>query len=166
MACSRPNVRLSDSELEPVTEQIASFCEAAGGRRPSALREDLQRVMWETLIVEKDAESLARAREAIVRHRQHLADDLYIAAPFDLALSFEHLNLLDVAEVIVEAASARTESRGSHYRSDYPSRDDNTWLTNLLVSRRNGTLRLDRHWISQERGWVDQKEDVRIVPWG
>jgi succinate dehydrogenase/fumarate reductase flavoprotein subunit len=86
--------------------------------------------------------------------------------PLDLALAFEHRNLLDVAEVITEAASMRTESRGSHFRSDYPERDDNQWLTNIFVTRGNGGLRLRREWVAKNCGWTDQPGDVRIRPWG
>ena len=91
---------------------------------------------------------------------------LRIAEPADLALAFEHRNLLDVAEVIIAAAAMRTESRGSHYRRDYPRRADNHWLTNIFVSRNNGDLTLRKHWVESEVGWVDQPGDVRIKPWG
>src|SRR5205809_228090 len=75
-------------------------------------------------------------------------------------------NLLDVAEVIVEAASLRTESRGSHVRSDYPLRDDAHWLTNLFATRANGRLRFERQWVAQHQGWTDRPGDIRIKPWG
>ncbi len=43
--------------------------------------------------------------------------------------------LLDLAEVTVAAALARTESRGGHYRRDYPERDDGAWLKHSLATR-------------------------------
>ena len=70
------------------------------------------------------------------------------------------------AEVIVQAALMRTESRGSHYRSDHPKRDDEAWLTNLFASGTNGHLKLRREWVAQKEGWTDQPEDIRIKPWG
>jgi len=123
-------------------------------------------VMWECLMVEKDAASLTRARQFIGDERDRLRNDLSIAQPFDLALACEHRNLLDVAEVIVEAASLRTESRGSHVRSDYPLRDDAHWLTNLFATRANGRLRFERQWVAQHQGWTDRPGDIRIKPWG
>jgi succinate dehydrogenase/fumarate reductase flavoprotein subunit len=122
--------------------------------------------MWECLIVEKDATTLARARQFIADERDRLAHDLAVAEPFDLALACEHRNLLDVAEVIVEAATLRTESRGSHVRSDYPQRDDRTWLTNLFATRVDGQLRFERKWVAQAQGWTDRPGDIRIKPWG
>jgi succinate dehydrogenase / fumarate reductase flavoprotein subunit len=40
---------------------------------------------------------------------------------------------LDLAEVTVASALVRTESRGAHYRLDYPKRDDDNWLKHTLA---------------------------------
>ena len=49
--------------------------------------------------------------------------------------SFAELgNMLDVAQVIVASALAREESRGAHYRTDFPERDDNNWLQHTTAS--------------------------------
>ena len=71
-----------------------------------------------------------------------------------------------MAEVILEAATLRTESRGSHFRADHPKRDDVGWLTNLFASNREGRLELKRRWVCEKQGWVDEPGDVRIRPWG
>jgi succinate dehydrogenase/fumarate reductase flavoprotein subunit len=46
--------------------------------------------------------------------------------------------MLDSAETIVHAALARTESRGSHARRDFPERDDEHFLAHSLAYRRPG----------------------------
>jgi len=152
--------------LEGLVEAIARFTEAKGEKTPGELRPALQKTMWETLLVEKDAESLSRARDFIAAERERLRTDLLVSAPTDLALAFEHRNLLDVGEAIIEAASMRTESRGSHFRRDYPQRDDQNWLTNIFVACGNGHLELRREWVAAHCGWADQPGDVRIKPWG
>jgi succinate dehydrogenase / fumarate reductase flavoprotein subunit len=53
----------------------------------------------------------------------------------DLLQAFELQSLLDVAEAIVASALARQESRGAHYRSDYPKRDDAQWLKHTVASQ-------------------------------
>jgi succinate dehydrogenase / fumarate reductase flavoprotein subunit len=51
----------------------------------------------------------------------------------DLLSALEIDNLLDLAEVVVSGALARTESRGAHSRRDFPQRDDTNWLKHTLA---------------------------------
>jgi len=51
----------------------------------------------------------------------------------ELQEAFELTNMLQLAEVIVYSALQRTESRGAHFRSDYPERDDEHWLRHTLI---------------------------------
>jgi succinate dehydrogenase / fumarate reductase flavoprotein subunit len=53
----------------------------------------------------------------------------------DLLQAFELQSLLDVAATIVASALARQESRGAHYRSDFPKRDDAQWLKHTVARR-------------------------------
>jgi len=60
----------------------------------------------------------------------------------DLVEAVELGFLLDLAEVTVAAAAFRTESRGCHFRSDHPARDDRNWLKHSLT-RRNSDGSID-----------------------
>lgn len=51
--------------------------------------------------------------------------------------------MLHLAEVIVEGALARKESRGSHFRTDYPNRDDEHWFRHTLAFKIPEGVRLD-----------------------
>jgi fumarate reductase (CoM/CoB) subunit A len=168
VAKDRPGMRASDSELDRlILGPLQKLGEGKGEARPSDLLPGLQTKMWRELLCEKDAPSLADALAYVVADRERLATTVHIGEPIDYALAMEHRNLLDVAEVIARAATLREESRGSHYRGDFPRRDDANWLTNILVSRDGaGALTLDKRWISADVGWTDQPGDIRILPWG
>ena len=167
VAKERPQAELHPDEFERLLgRRLARQREAKGGTRPGQLHQALRQAMWEKLLVEKDAEQLQAAQAVIDEQRGLIRDDLCIADAFDHVLAMEQRNMLDVAQVITQAALMRTESRGSHYRSDYPERDDERWLSNIFVSRdEQGNLVLRKEWINEEIGWEDQGR-IRIMPWG
>ena len=161
----QPDFRIDAPLLDRLLrEPLARLGEARGPARPGDLLEPLQRTMWAELLVEKDAAALHAALAFVRADRERLATGIRVAEPMDYVLALEHRNLLDVAEVIIRAAALRTESRGSHYRSDYPRRDDAEWLTNILVTRRDGELRLEKRWINES--WSDHPGDVAHPPLG
>jgi succinate dehydrogenase / fumarate reductase flavoprotein subunit len=52
-------------------------------------------------------------------------------------------SMLEIAEVVISGALARTESRGAHSRRDFPKRDDANWLKHTLASYTPQGPRLD-----------------------
>jgi succinate dehydrogenase/fumarate reductase flavoprotein subunit len=54
----------------------------------------------------------------------------------ELTSFFELASLLDVAEVVITAAQTRKESRGVHYRTDFPLANDSAWQCHTLISQR------------------------------
>lgn len=47
-------------------------------------------------------------------------------------------NMIEQAKIYTRAALMRTETRGAHYRSDYPEADNKNWLKNIVVRKENG----------------------------
>ena len=60
----------------------------------------------------------------------------------DLLEAIELGYLLDLAEVTAESALARQESRGSHFRTDFPQRDDARWLHHTIATLEGDEIRL------------------------
>ncbi len=81
------------------------------------LRSSLQGAMTALAGVVRDAESLAGAAEVVERVRGSLAP------PGGDRSAWELVNLVDVAGALLASAAARTETRGSHTRSDFPEAD-------------------------------------------
>ena len=152
--------------IERVLQPLHQVQTREGRTTLGALHTKLQRVMWECLIVEKDSVSLATARQCVAQTRQQMQHDAAIQKAMDHVNFAELNNLLTVASMIIEAADMRKESRGSHYRSDFPERDDKKWLTNIVQTQGASGLSLRKHWICESQGWIDQPGDVRMSPWG
>ena len=58
-----------------------------------------------------------------------------------MALELEFM--IEIAEALAHSALARTESRGSHQRTEYPERDDQGFMKHSLASRTEGAPRID-----------------------
>ena len=113
-----------------------------------ALRERLRDVMWKHGGISRDGngleEGLALVREIAgeAAKTEEIADPLHLQRFIELQLA------ATAAELIHEAALRRKESRGSHFRSDYPETDDANWLGQVMVKQVNGR----REWGFEKAG--------------
>jgi succinate dehydrogenase/fumarate reductase flavoprotein subunit len=106
----------------------------ADGEDPFAIRSRLEALMWERVGLVRSGPELEAALAEILELRER-AGRVGVPAFSRLNLAWAEAldtrNLLEVAELTTRGALARTESRGAHYRSDYPAADDERWLTNV-----------------------------------
>lgn len=87
--------------------------------------------------------ALSKVRELLLRFEHIRLEDKGRVFNTDLVSAIEIKNMLDLAEVIVTGALARTESRGGHARRDFSERDDVNWLKHTLAYYTPGGPRLD-----------------------
>jgi succinate dehydrogenase/fumarate reductase flavoprotein subunit len=109
------------------------------GRTPREVQRAIQTVMWNEMGVYKDAASLTRCLEALATIKGELPA-LYLPKGQHLFLALSLPHLLTTATVIARSAFMREESRGPHYRTDFPSRDDARFGHPIVVSREEGRL--------------------------
>ncbi|CAA9584464.1 MAG: Succinate dehydrogenase flavoprotein subunit [uncultured Thermomicrobiales bacterium] len=113
-----------------------------------AIRETLQFEMFDkTGVVRNERgmrEMLAILDDLKLRYQRVAIDDHTRTFNTDLLEALELGYLLDISECIVAGALGRTESRGAHYRDDYPDRDDQNWLNHTMVWKTSGGLRFDK----------------------
>ena len=111
-----PTDTLSLPEPPPATRAVPTLDKAA-----------LQTLMWGDVGIIRSAESLARARETLAAWQTQLP------TPDDRP-SHELANLVLAGRLVTEAALIREESRGAHYRTDFPERRD-SWLRHIVFRR-------------------------------
>ncbi len=118
-----------------------------GREKHAAIREELQENMTRFMGVFRNQGDMLKMQAIITdlqaRYRNVAVDDHGAAFNLDLIEALELENLLSFSEVIVAGALARTESRGAHFRTDFPKRDDGQWLKHTLAWRRDGKIVLD-----------------------
>ncbi|HTZ89865.1 MAG TPA: L-aspartate oxidase [Alloacidobacterium sp.] len=103
---------------------------------PGDLLRQLQQVMWQKAGLLRDASGLRQAQTAL----QQICARLPVAATRQ---SLELRNLHAIGELIVRSALAREESRGAHYRNDYPERDDAHFQKHSVVDKKQRTVRFE-----------------------
>lgn len=138
-----PEITFSDLPEKPrdvTEEQINRLLNASGSEKVGAIRANLQETMTSRCGVfrnEKDLKAqLAYVLELQERFKKIAIDDKGMIFNSDLMEAVELGHLLEFAEVIVAGAIERTESRGAHFRKDYPDRDDVNWLKHTLAWRK------------------------------
>lgn len=101
------------------------------------VKSSLRSVMWRNVGIERDGERLTETREIIAFWCRYVMDKAFMPViGNDAAIAgWELQNMLTVAFLVTAAAYARTESRGTHFRSDFPTRDDSHWRLHLLWKR-------------------------------
>lgn len=99
---------------------------------------DIRRLMWNDVGVTREGGRLSEAAAALRRRRLALVEAV-VGAQFEPnedstivpGMARSALSLVTVASLMVKAARRRTESRGAHFRSDFPERDDVHWKRHL-----------------------------------
>jgi L-aspartate oxidase len=86
----------------------------------------LRSLMVRQMGVVRDRAGLAQARDDVAFWCRYV-----LAREFDARPGWELQNLLTIARLMIDAALAREESRGVHFRSDFPQPDDARWKRNL-----------------------------------
>ena len=115
---------------------------AARAGRPNRavdLVRELKRLCWEKAGIVREQALLEEARGALEEVQRALAS-CGGSAPARLVEAVEAENMCLSARAVVEAALMRTESRGAHYRTDYPEPDDARWRVNVFVKKNENAL--------------------------
>jgi len=90
------------------------------------IRRSLRNLMWEKVGIVRGQEELWEAL-TWVRERE----DLQLTTRNGLELQ----NMLHLSRIMIDGALIRKESRGAHYRSDYPHRDDVQWSRHVTFKK-------------------------------
>ena len=107
-------------------------------RRLSEVKAELGATMDKYVAVFRDEDGLRQALEIVRRLKEEARsvaiDDRGTVFNQDLLGALELRFMLDTAECTVVSAIERKESRGAHYRTDFPGRDDDEWLKHITTS--------------------------------
>jgi succinate dehydrogenase / fumarate reductase flavoprotein subunit len=138
---------LPKEAAEPAVARIRGLLDGSGTESPGDIRETLQRTMTEKMAVFRREEvmkqCLKTVKELQERYRRVRLQDKGRIFNTELMEAVELGSMLDFVEPIVVGGIARTESRGAHFRTDCPKRDDENWMKHTLAWKQGDGIRLD-----------------------
>ncbi len=128
-------------------QHLRRLLDRSNGPRQHELRDALSDTMQEQVGVFRTGADLAAAKDTVHNLREQFKDVIVTdkGRTFNQSLihTIETGWLLDLASCMVEGAVTRTESRGAHWRLDYPERDDDNWMKHTLSYLEDDAIRLD-----------------------
>ena len=146
---SLPEMKEDIHDMEQLMEEGKK-----GEFRPSTIARELQDLMYEKAGVIRDEKGLREAIEGI-RGLKSKTERLQINPGRiynkELIDALDLHNMLLMAELITASAISRKESRGAHYRADFPQQDDQNWEKHTVVRVENGKMILGTRPVIKKR---------------
>jgi fumarate reductase (CoM/CoB) subunit A len=159
------NRQIVQEEYSRVTAPL----ERAEDVMPSKETERLQSTMWNKAGLFRNEQDLNAALGFIKKQQEQINSKLSVrnkATRYNTewisALELQDMSL--VAEMIVRSAILRKESRGAHYRTDYPNPDNSKWFVNIEISHRKGQMTLKKAKVvltNWQPPWLTKKIEAK-----
>ncbi len=136
------NSRIDSRDIESEIQRVKSFIKE-NAENPYKLTEELRKTMSENVGIVRDEEGLDKAIKKIKEIQSRIKDigvsgGMVFNPGFLQCMELE--NMSQIAELLVIGAKMRKESRGAHYRKDYPKKDRN-WLKNIVFTKNQNGIK-------------------------
>ena len=131
---------VSGEQMEMARQKISGLLEHDGKEKIDVIRQKMQYLMMDYCSVFRNKDGLVKGLDGIRSLKQRY-NDIDIGNNgklfnYELMEAIELGHQLEIAEVILVSALHRNESRGAHFREDFPERDDKEYLNHTLVFRK------------------------------
>jgi succinate dehydrogenase / fumarate reductase flavoprotein subunit len=147
--------RADAQQADAIVQAALAPFERSGGENPYQVEHDLQAMMQELVGIVRREEEMRRALDALKTLKERAAKvsvtgNREYNPGWHTALDIQ--NLLTVSEIIARAALERKESRGGHFRDDFPEKDPNYGKYNIVIKRgSSGEMLVTREPIPEMR---------------
>jgi len=138
---------VDDGQVSGAISQASAWTGRSSGVPPLKAKHEIGAVMRAHMHL-KNGPGMLAARDKLSRIRSEILPRLSVRSIsprycYELMEAFEIENMLDVAEMMVEASLLRKESRRHMFiREDFPKRDDANWLKHINIQQVNGRMKL------------------------
>ena len=157
---------LSEPDVFGLLEQTFAPIRRKGGLDPRWVCQNLQNTMLPYYVLHiKKEDRLKAALTNVSFFRDHMVPRLRAKDAHELRLCHEVRNMVDNAELILRSSLAREESRGWHYREDFPVQNDDTWLAWVMLKKGEDGMSVSRQELPEDWLRDDPKENRYDKKW-
>ncbi len=125
-----------ESEIEIERKEKKRILDCKGNENVFKLHDELSKCLVSHLTVKRNNKDLGKALEKIKEIKERLKSvsvhDQSSFANQTFTFTYQYGPMIDIAEAIAASALKRDESRGSHYKPEFPDRDDAKWLKHSI----------------------------------
>ena len=159
-----PPANIDDRQTRKLKKEIFASL-GKKGIEPERVLIQFQSIIFPVLVL-KNESNLRQALQKVEALREDLFPTMGASDLHQLTKSNGVRSMALVADLVLRASLMRTESRASHYREDYPERDDRNWLGWIMVSQNEGKVSyrlepvpLDKY---KHRNWSNYSSNFRF----
>ncbi|WP_340690455.1 FAD-dependent oxidoreductase [Hydrogenobacter thermophilus] len=138
---------LTEGEEKLGYEYVQKLMKREGNEKLANIRKRMGEITWEKMGIFRDEKSLlsayAELSDLLERWEKIPVVDKSKVFNTNLIELMELRNMLEIARAVAYAALHRRESRGGHYREDYPERDDENFLKHTIIRQEGDKLIID-----------------------
>ncbi len=142
-------VSMDSAQVKNEIKHAQSFLGRREGIRPVKVRTKLANLMWDKVGIFRTGTELHEAVSEIERMQREEIPQLYATGQgtrynLEWIKAFEVENMVLTAEMMAKAALMREETRGAHYRKDFPKTDNTNWFADIVIKQENGKMAFEK----------------------
>jgi len=132
-------------KIDEEIKRASSLLMRKEGIRPGEIKSKLTSLMWDKVGIFRTGKEIQEAITEVERIRENELSRLCVTDNRtrynrEWIETLEIQNLVTVAEMVAKAALMREESRGAHFRRDFPKTDNKNWFNNIIIRQERGEM--------------------------
>lgn len=133
-------VSIDKDQLNEEYNNYSKILKNKGTVSVSDIEKKIRTLMWRSCLIVRNQKGLEDCIEELRHIREDYLPMVSVDGENEIFRAVSLPSMLDTGMIVAEAALQRRESRGGHYREDYPERDDANWEKVILIDKDNLNL--------------------------